>query len=180
MKGCMGYETPSIDPYIAKLDRFELSSTQQCYYLIGCNKENTEYRVLKMDRTLIEREGTALTDFLVEDPNLYTQAEIKSMLEMLNAGNRVTTRADGRSADRPNAGGLKAIVKAYGILGFIRFLDCYYLTLITRRSKVGDIGGNAIYTIKVRHGSTSYSVGSNGFAFGIPFSLLILPVLPKH
>jgi phosphatidylinositol 3,5-bisphosphate 5-phosphatase len=151
------YETPSIDPYIAKLDRFELSSTQQCYYLIGCNKQNTEYRVLKMDRTLIEREGTALADFLVEDPNLYTQAEIKSMLEMLNAGNRVT-RADGRmnaGGDRPNAGGggLKPIVKAYGILGFIRFLDCYYLTLITRRSKVGDIGGNAIYTIKVRWGN---------------------------
>ena len=97
-----------------------------------------------------------MTDFLVEDPNLYTQAEIKSMLEMLNAGNRVTTRADGgRNADRPNAGGgLKAIVKAYGILGFIRFLDCYYLTLITRRSKVGYIGGNAIYTIKVRSGTT--------------------------
>jgi phosphatidylinositol 3,5-bisphosphate 5-phosphatase len=151
MKGCMGYETPSIDPYIAKLDRFELSSTQQCYYLIGCNKQNTEYRVLKMDRTLIEREGTALTDFLVEDPNLYTQAEI------------------GRNADRPNAGGgLKAIVKAYGILGFIRFLDCYYLTLITRRSKVGDIGGNAIYTIKVRSPSTPYEESTDlrlGFNF---------------
>jgi phosphatidylinositol 3,5-bisphosphate 5-phosphatase len=149
MKGSVRYESPSIDPYIAKLDRFELSSTQQCYYLIGCNKQNTEYRVLKMDRTLIERDGTALADFLVEDPNLYTQAEIKSMLEMLNAGNRIT-RSDGRDSDRPNASGLKPIVKAYGILGFIRFLDCYYLTLITRRSKVGDIGGNAIYTIIVR------------------------------
>lgn len=144
MKDSCSHDIPSIDPYIAKLDRFELSSTQQCYYLIGCNKENTEYRVLKMDRTLIDREGTALSDFVVEDPNLYTQVEIKGMLEMLNAGNRVT-RSDGR----PNAGGLKPIVKAYGILGFIRFLDCYYLTLITRRSKVGDIGGNAIYTIKV-------------------------------
>lgn len=45
-------------------------------------------------------------------------------------------------------GGLKPLVKAYGIVGFIRFLDCYYLTLITRRSKVGSIGGNGIYTIK--------------------------------
>lgn len=35
-----------------------------------------------------------------------------------------------------------------GIVGFVRFLDCYYLTLITRRSKVGSIGGNGIYTIK--------------------------------
>jgi len=46
------------------------------------------------------------------------------------------------------ASGLKPICKAYGILGFIRFLDCYYLTLITKRAKVGSIGGNSIYTIK--------------------------------
>ena len=46
-------------------------------------------------------------------------------------------------------GGLKPICKAYGILGFIKFLDCYYLTLITKRAKVGTIGGNSIYTIKV-------------------------------
>ena len=45
-------------------------------------------------------------------------------------------------------GGLKPICKAYGVLGFIRFLDCYYLSLITKRAKVGSIGGNSIYTIK--------------------------------
>ena len=47
-----------------------------------------------------------------------------------------------------SGGGLKPIVKAYGIVGFIRFLDSYYLTLITKRAKVGSIGGNGIYTIK--------------------------------
>jgi hypothetical protein len=46
------------------------------------------------------------------------------------------------------ASGLKPISKAYGILGFVRFLDCYYLTLITKRAKVGNVGGNSIYTIK--------------------------------
>jgi len=45
-------------------------------------------------------------------------------------------------------GGLKPIAKAYGIVGFIRFLNCYYLTLITKRAKVGSIGGNGIYSIK--------------------------------
>jgi hypothetical protein len=48
------------------------------------------------------------------------------------------------------AGGLKPLVRAYGIVGFVRFLDCYYLTLITKRAKVGNIGGNGIYTIKVK------------------------------
>jgi len=247
---------PVLEPYIARLERFELFSTNQCYYLVGCNKLNTAYRVLKMDRTLIERpaeqqqqqhgnysnnegyystiaagggggssypssssshaqqypppqsyhsqqqqqqqfphtsspsrhptdstlDGTAgnnpnsnqadnshtakptlrpLSDFLTEDPNVYSQEEIKDMLDMIHEGNRMT-RSDGggdkggSSGNNNNSlgggggggGGLKPIVKAYGIVGFIRFLDCYYLTLITRRAKVGSVGDNGIYTIK--------------------------------
>ena len=85
-----------------------------------------------------------LSEFLTEDPNVYTQEEIQQMLDMIHDGNRL------RREDRAdvNGGGLKPIAKAYGIVGFIRFLDCYYLTLITRRAKVGSIGGNGIYTIK--------------------------------
>jgi predicted DNA-binding transcriptional regulator YafY len=48
-------QQPSLDPYIGKLERFELFSTNQCYYLVACDKNHTAYRVLKMDRTLIER-----------------------------------------------------------------------------------------------------------------------------
>lgn len=54
----------------------------------------------------------------------------------------------GGGGNNSNRGGLKPICKAYGVLGFIHFLDCYYLTLITKRAKVGSIGGNSIYTIK--------------------------------
>lgn len=190
--------TPLLDPYAVKLERFELFSTAQCYYLVGCNKLNTSYRVLKMDRTLIERppqqspahapistvpstgemktpgESSAqaamadnnhtakpslrpLSDFVTEDPNVYSQNEIKDMLDMIHDGNRMaqTDRQGGRPASPRNdveGGGLKPLVKAYGIVGFVRFLDCYYLTLITRRAKVGSIGGNGIYTIKVSHG----------------------------
>lgn len=182
--------TPTIDPYVGKLERYELFCTNQSYYLVGCNKRNTAYRVLKMDRTLIElpRENTdpptteteqldqtnpassnastnfehqavadaahkskptlrPLSDFLTEDPNVYTQEEIHDMLDMIHDGNRL--RREGSGGDGTGQdGGLKPIAKAYGIVGFIRFLDCYYLTLITRRSKVGSIGGNSIYSIR--------------------------------
>ena len=121
---------PSLDPYFARLERFELFSTNQCYYLVGCNKQNTAYRVLKMDRTMLERqnknnsnnadpghlrprhrdetgrniaEGSnetesaqmsdhshaakpsmrPLSDFLTEDPNVYSQEEIKDVLGAL-------------------------------------------------------------------------------------------------
>jgi hypothetical protein len=89
-----------------------------------------------------------LSEFLTEDPNVYTQEEIQDMLDMIHDGNRLR-REDRSGGDASGqGGGLKPIAKAYGIVGFIRFLDCYYLTLITRRAKVGSIGGNGIYTIK--------------------------------
>jgi phosphatidylinositol 3,5-bisphosphate 5-phosphatase len=216
-------QTPSLDPYIGKLERYELFCTNQSYYLVGCNKQNSQYRVIKMDRTLIERPvdasameglrqrrhqqqqvhlaassanhasdtgllaGTGggntassatmndnshnskptlrkLSEFLVEDPNVYSQQEIQDMLDMIHDGNRLlreerndntghsptsnNTNNIVTTTQSNNGGGLKPIAKAYGIVGFIKFLDCYYLTLITRRAKVGSIGGNGIYTIK--------------------------------
>jgi hypothetical protein len=57
------------------------------------------------------------------------------MLQMIHEGNK-------------QSGGLVKITTAYGIVGLVKFLDCYYMTLITQRRKVGSIGGNDIYTIK--------------------------------
>lgn len=45
-------------------------------------------------------------------------------------------------------GGLKKLCTAYGIVGFVKFLNGYYLTLVTQRKEVGCIGGNFIYSIK--------------------------------
>ena len=339
---------PTLEPYIARLEKFELFSTLQCYYLVACDKHSTGYRIMKMDRTLIEKslnssvtgngvggnggvgsgEGSSvrdnisknnassrgegnltgiearnslreinkkqqqeqqqfaeiplerqsvhlnansfdntatdkdddasttmdntnaasfdqldkdktldddkstttnspsspsknstntntasnpqqnqsqtqqnnqsttsnfrqLSDFIFEDPAIYTQSEIRDILDMINDGNkkfqgstsggnnggsggssrdvplsstdskeydndRTTGGGVGGSSHNSGSGsnsnggtGLKPICKAYGILGFIKFLDCYYLTLITKRAKVGNIGGNSIYTIKV-------------------------------
>lgn len=183
---------PSLDPYVGRLERFELFSTNQCYYIVGSNKSSTSYRIIKIDRTLIERppeqstnvptrtgqqmstqkpvnvdgginpadgpesSHTAkptlrpLSEFVTEDPNVYTQTEIREMLDMIHDGNRIARKdvGSGDGSTSHEGGGLKPIVKAYGLVGFIRFLDCYYLTLITKRAKVGNIGGNGIYTIK--------------------------------
>jgi hypothetical protein len=94
-----------------------------------------------------------LSEFCFEDPNLYSAHEIRQMLDMIHDGDR-TTAANRKYEESEHYkrsvkySGLKPIVKAHGIVGFIRFLDCYYLTLITKKSKVGSIGGNDIYTIR--------------------------------
>jgi len=225
-----------LNPTYSKLERFELFSTQQAYFIVACDHTHNAYRVLKIDRTLItsntspqlqqqqqqqgdgasmnnntnangnnsnnngdssnvkrvqdnddritsdgdsqnhqqtarnsavdsnsgaqsqhvnynhQNQDTAsiapalggphpntkynpLSAFCIEDPHVYSQEEISDMLDMVHDGNK-------------HAGGLVAICKAHGIVGFIRFLDCYYLTLITRRAKVGSIGECAIYSVK--------------------------------
>lgn len=127
--------------------------------------------------SLVPRHYRRLIEFVTEDPHVYNQREIQDMLDMIHDGNRSVSSAaaasqqqqqqqqhrlagggpheqqhpagaDGGGAGGGGAGGLKPIAKAYGIVGFVRFLDCYYLTLITKRAKVGSIGGNAIYSIK--------------------------------
>jgi hypothetical protein len=49
--------------------------------------------------------------------------QLKDMLEMIHEGNKTQ-------------GGLQRINTGFGILGFVRFLDCYYLILVTQRRKV--------------------------------------------
>ena len=50
---------PTLEPYAARLERFELFSTRNYYYLVACNKGATQYRIMKMDRTLIETSTTS-------------------------------------------------------------------------------------------------------------------------
>ena len=44
--------------------------------------------------------------------------------------------------------GLTRTVSAFGIAGFVRFLEGYYIILITKRRKVGLIGHHTIYKIE--------------------------------
>ena len=278
----------------SKWRKFELFSTAQCYYLIASNKEGTAFRVLKMDRTLIEDQtpidtmaggnstvssmaspssssssspaytsfpllyaippppppppltsshrtavsdvvGSSgisttatttttkimndhhhhhkrlssstttledqhnlkptlrpLVDFCFEDPVIYTAGEIQDMLDMIQDGNKYLKsnmpsppqQQQSSSSSSPSTGGnssyrpleLKPLVKACGIVGFIRFLDCYYLTLITSKSKVGTIAGNFIYTIKNTETIAIKPVERDGNGLGVlddPSSMLL-------
>lgn len=42
-------------------------------------------------------------------------------------------------------------MSAYGVLGFIRFMESYYMILVTKRTKCGVIDKHIIYTIKDTH-----------------------------
>jgi len=46
-----------------------------------------------------------------------------------------------------SSGGLSKVLTFFGIFGFVRFLEGYYMILITKRSTVALIGGHYVYHI---------------------------------
>lgn len=110
------------------LQKFRLYETLSYFYMIGRDKSRTYWRVLKIDR----REPSELN--ILEDSTTYSEIECCDMLRRIDEGNKPT-------------GGLKFVTVCYGIIGFIKFLEPYYMLLITERRKLGAICGHTIYAI---------------------------------
>lgn len=124
---------PPLEPTITRFDKYSLFETASMYYLIGSDRDEKQYKVLKLNRCVPKPER--LADVLSEDKNIYTKPQLSDMLHMINEGNK-------------NSGGLTRVGEIFGLVGFVKFLDCYYFTVITARKKVGCIAHNDIYAIK--------------------------------
>lgn len=126
---------PTAAPIISSVQKLVLYETRARYFLVGSNHAESKYRVLKIDRT----EPKDLV--VIDDKHVYTQQEIKELLGRLDLGNRTKMGQKGIS-------GLSRAVSAFGVVGFVRFLEGYYIVLITKRRKMADIGGHAVYKIE--------------------------------
>ncbi|XP_047509279.1 polyphosphoinositide phosphatase [Pieris napi] len=118
-------------PIISSIQRIALYETKARFYLIGSNNTQTRFRVLKIDRTDPRKLD------LVDDKVEYNKQEIHQLLSMIGFGNRGS-----RSV------GFNKLVSAFGIVGFIRFLEGYYIILVTKRRKIAVIGPHSIYKIE--------------------------------
>ncbi|KAL4202284.1 hypothetical protein AMTRI_Chr02g220260 [Amborella trichopoda] len=118
-----------VDPNRCSLEKFKLYETRARFYLIGSDRFKRFFRVLKIDRS----EPSDLN--ISEDPVVYTPLEVKNLLQRISEGNRST-------------GGLIFVAEVFGIAGCIRFLESYYLILVTKRRQIGSVCGHAIYSIE--------------------------------
>ncbi|WOL02658.1 phosphoinositide phosphatase SAC3-like [Canna indica] len=110
------------------LQKFRLYETPSKFYIVGCDKDKAHWRVLIIDRS----EPYEL--IIHEDPTTYSASECYDLLKRVHEGNI-------------SIGGLKFVTKCYGIAGFVKFLGPYYMLLITRRRKIGNICGHTIYAV---------------------------------
>ncbi|GMI27910.1 hypothetical protein TeGR_g621, partial [Tetraparma gracilis] len=90
---------------------------------VGTGTSRGEFRLLR-----ILRQPVHSTLQIIPDPTVYSIADMDLLLHSLAP--------------------IESLCISFGLVGLIKFLDCYYMTLITRRQKVGQIGGEAIYTVK--------------------------------
>eukprot|EP00794_Sanderia_malayensis_P000047 gene47-641_t len=127
----------SQEALISLIDQKWASCEAARFYLVASNNGQTRFRILKIDRT----EPTELV--LIDDKVEYNQKQIRNLLQMIDVGNRPKAS---RSYDK-GVNGLHHRGSAFGIVGFVRFLEGYYMILISKRRRVALIGGHTIYKI---------------------------------
>jgi len=114
---------------INNMHRFSLYETGTRFYLVGGDVMDKQFRVLKIDRTSPPGHLN-----IFEDDIVYDKRETNQLLNAIDDGNKAN-------------GGLKLKCSTWGLLGFIRFTEAYYMLLITKRQQVAMIGGHYIYQI---------------------------------
>ena len=119
-------------PIINTLQKISIYETYHSLYVIGSNLAETYFRVLKLDRTC-EWDRIEFSD----DVHEYDKDEMNELLSMINNANRIK-----------NSNGILKAHKGHGIVGFIRFLEGYYLILITKQIPVAILGFHTIYSIE--------------------------------
>ncbi|KAF2019995.1 hypothetical protein BU24DRAFT_365769 [Aaosphaeria arxii CBS 175.79] len=114
---------------INRMHKFSLYETSTRFYLVGADIMDQHYRVLKIDRTAPPGHLN-----IFEDDIVYDKREMNQLLNAIDDGNKAT-------------GGLKLKCSTWGLLGFIRFTEAYYMLLITKRAQVAMLGGHYIYQV---------------------------------
>jgi hypothetical protein len=122
---------------INTLQKITIYETYHSLYVVGSNLAETYFRVLKLDRTC----DLDKLEFS-EDIHEYDKEEVTELLSMINNANTL------KSSSSHTANGILKSYKGYGIVGFTRFLEGYYLVLITKQLPVAVLGFHTIYTIE--------------------------------
>lgn len=119
----------TISKGMSKMHKFTLYETQTKYYLVGSDITDRHFRMIQVDRNSVLGQLS-----IVEDEVVYTKKEMSRLLQTIDDGNRAI-------------GGMKLRLSIWGLLGFIKFTEAYYMVAIVKRQQVAMIGGHYVYQI---------------------------------
>ena len=121
------FRLPSLRSPLQHITVYECASA---YYLHGTNRARTVHKLMTVDRTAAGA-GAPVALPCSADEAHSSRGEMAARITALQAAEP----------------GLKIVAVAYGLVGFIRLLEGYHMMLITRRRRVGLIGGHVIYAV---------------------------------
>ncbi|GAM83327.1 hypothetical protein ANO11243_013140 [Dothideomycetidae sp. 11243] len=113
-----------------RMHRFSLYETHARFFITGADVTDQHFRILKIDRTAPPGQLS-----LFEDDIVYDKKEITQLLAAIDEGNKAT-------------GGLRHKINFWGLLGFVRLTDSYYMMLVTKRQQAAMLGGHYLYQIE--------------------------------
>jgi hypothetical protein len=117
-------------PKTRNMRLFALRETSKFYVLIATDKMLQLQHVIKILKRDDMQQDYELGDIVQEDKRTYDEDSFNEYLLELNAKySPVTTK----------------VRRAYGVLGFVRFLKGFYIILITAKKRVAKIGRHSIY-----------------------------------
>ncbi len=164
------FETKTVKKwkYIAFQQYFTSLDLLQRYYIVGSNEQENRFRILKLDRCDPRRL------VLLPEARASSIREIKSILATIEGANSGGADAGSSSSSTSGHKGINKVLSAYGIaglslrnsytmrlnltmlnqpqipliLGFVRFLEGYYVIFVVRRLKCAMIGLHSVYKIE--------------------------------
>lgn len=120
----------SNEPRPHRLHKFTLYETSARYWIVGSDLTDSLFKLLRVDRTSAPGQIN-----IFEDDTVYERQQLNEVLTSIDVGNKAT-------------GGLKLQYVFWGLLGFIRFTEAYYMLIVTKRQQVAMIGGHYVYQIE--------------------------------
>jgi len=112
-----------------RIHKYTLYETNARYWITGADFSEQQFNLLRIDRTSAPGHIA-----LFEDETIYESEQLKEVLASIDEGNKST-------------GGLRLKCNFWGLLGFIRFTEAYYMIIITQRKQAAMIGGHYVYQI---------------------------------
>ncbi|WKX90438.1 hypothetical protein Q1695_009356 [Nippostrongylus brasiliensis] len=128
-----------------RLRRVTIYETAGRFYLVGCDVSGTRFKVLKIDR--IDSKAV-----LTGEPECdYSKDEILELLATITEGSSVVYRSSTKSNTKTNGKGYPGLIErvsnAFGLLGVVRFLEGYYLIVVTKANIIASFGYHSIYKV---------------------------------
>ena len=116
----------------SRIQKIELKEYSQLYLCIGSNEDDTLFWFLKIFKT-----GSKKTELDISYTSVpLKRSEKEETLKMME-GDQSKTRMYR----------IRNMIQGFGIIGFVRFIGPYYIIVITKKSRVANIGPYAVYKI---------------------------------